>query len=248
MKIEYYKEYSHNLGRFMEFKVFGHAGKPCLAFPSQNDRFYFYEDQGMINSIEQYISDGKIQVFCIDTFDYESWSATWKCSHDRIRAQEAYFKYVIEEIVPRIYEINNNPLNGQILTFGCSIGAYQAVNFYLRRPDIFNSVLALSGIYHTGFFINDYSDELTFLNSPIDSLKFMDINHPYIDLYKKGKIIICVGQGAYENDCVNETINLEIEMKRLNIPAWFDYWGSEYIHDWPSWRIQFPHFIGYFLQ
>ena len=29
MKVEYYKEYSHELGRDMEFKVYGHAGKPC---------------------------------------------------------------------------------------------------------------------------------------------------------------------------------------------------------------------------
>ena len=28
MKIEYYNEYSPNLGRHMELKVYGHAGKP----------------------------------------------------------------------------------------------------------------------------------------------------------------------------------------------------------------------------
>ena len=40
MKVEYYKEYSHELNRDMEFKVFGHAGKPCLVFPSQDGRFF----------------------------------------------------------------------------------------------------------------------------------------------------------------------------------------------------------------
>ena len=36
MKVEYYKEFSHELNRDMEFKVFGHAGKPCLVFPPQD--------------------------------------------------------------------------------------------------------------------------------------------------------------------------------------------------------------------
>ena len=33
MKTEYFKEYSSNLNRDMEFKVYGHAGKPILVFP-----------------------------------------------------------------------------------------------------------------------------------------------------------------------------------------------------------------------
>lgn len=238
MKVEYYNEYSHTLGKNMEFKVFGHSGKPCLAFPSQDDRFYFYEDMGMIHEIESYINEGKIQIFCIDTYDYESFSAKWKNSKDRIEAQERYYNYVMNEIVPRIKEINKS--DDKIMTFGASIGAYQAVNFFLRRPDIFDNVLALSGIYHIGFFINDYSDELTFLNSPVDSLRCMPNNHPYIDLYKKSKIIISVGTGAWESDCLRETHDLENEMRRLNIPGDFTYYGPDYIHDWPSWRIELP--------
>lgn len=246
MVINYYNEYSHTLKRNMEFKVFGHSGKPCIAFPSQGDRFYFYEDQGMINSIENWINDGKIQIFCIDTYDYESFSANWKCFNDRINAQEAYYNYVINEIVPRIHEINKS--NDKIMTFGASIGAYQAVNFFLRRPDIFDNVLALSGIYNIRFFFpNDYNN-IAFLNSPIESLRLMPLDHPYIEMYRKSKLIICVGAGAWETDCLRETKELEAEMKRLNIPAWFDYWGSDYIHDWPSWRIQLPHFIKCFLQ
>ena len=30
MKIEYFKEYSHCLNRDMEFKVYGHGGKPIF--------------------------------------------------------------------------------------------------------------------------------------------------------------------------------------------------------------------------
>ena len=42
MKTAYYKEYSYNLGRDMEYKVYGHAGEPVIVFPSQDGRFYDY--------------------------------------------------------------------------------------------------------------------------------------------------------------------------------------------------------------
>ena len=47
MHIEYHKEYSHHLGRDMEFKVYGHAGKPAFVVPCQDGRFYDWEGFGI---------------------------------------------------------------------------------------------------------------------------------------------------------------------------------------------------------
>lgn len=235
MEVMYFNEFSTNLNRNMEFKVYGTKGIPCIAFPSQNDRFYFYENQGIINSMEEEIEAGKIQVFTLDNYDFESFSATWKNPYDRIRSQEAYYRYVIDEIIPRIREINKS--DSKIMTFGCSLGAYQAMNFFLRRPDLFNNVLALSGIYHIGFFIHDYADELTFYNSPIDSLKYMELSHPYVNMYKNSKIIVSVGYGTWEEECIKDTRELERQFDRLNINKDFVYYGMQFVHDWPSWNI-----------
>ncbi len=247
MKVEYFKEYSYNLNKDMEFKVFGHAGKPCIAFPTQNGRFYDYENRGIIDSMSWYIEQGKIQVFCVDTNDIESWSADWKNPKDRMLAQETYYKYIIEEVVPRVYDINGNGSQTGIMTLGCSLGALHAMNFFLRKPDIFDAVLSLSGIYHSGFYIKDYQDELTFLNSPIDSLHHMSFDHPYVDLYKRSRIIVCVGQGNWEEECLNDTRWLDSEFHRLGIDCWFDYWGYDKPHDWPSWQEQIPYFLYHIL-
>ena len=56
MKVAYYKEFSHELNRDMEFKVYGHAGKPCIVFPAQNGRFYDFENFGMIDAASAFIS------------------------------------------------------------------------------------------------------------------------------------------------------------------------------------------------
>ena len=39
MRIAHHKEYSRCLGRDMEFNVYGHSGKPALAFPCQDALF-----------------------------------------------------------------------------------------------------------------------------------------------------------------------------------------------------------------
>ena len=251
MKVEYYKEWSSVYQRELEFKVFGHAGKPCIAFPSQDGRFFDYENRGIIDSMSWYIEQGKIQVFCVESMDQESFSATYKSGYDRIRAQEAYYEYIIKDIVPRVYEINTYGNGGGvasgIMTFGVSLGAYHAVNFIMRRPDIFDAVLALSGVYDSYFFIQGYSDELMFLNSPVESLKNMAYNHPYVNMYKNSRIVICVGQGNWEEECLKSTREMDTQLHRLGIPAWCDYWGYDKPHDWPSWLEQVPYFLYHIL-
>ena len=43
MHTEYRKEYSKYLDREVEFKIYGHSGKPCLVFPPQDGKFSDYE-------------------------------------------------------------------------------------------------------------------------------------------------------------------------------------------------------------
>lgn len=243
MKVEYYKEFSSVLAHDMEIKVFGHGGKPCIAFPTECGRFYDYENRGIIESMKWYIESGKIQVFCVDSLDHESWLSNHLTQKERMKNQEAYFNYICDEVVPKIYEINGEDANNGIMTFGIALGALHALNFVLRKPDIFNQVLALSGIYHSGFYIKDYADELSFLNSPLDSLQQMKYNHPYVELYKKARIFICVGQGFFEDECLRDTRELEFEFKRLGVPVFVDYWGYDKPHDWPSWLEQVPYFL-----
>ena len=52
MQVQYIKEYSNCLDREMEYKIYGQGGKLCLAIPSQNGRFFEWEDRGMNISIQ----------------------------------------------------------------------------------------------------------------------------------------------------------------------------------------------------
>ena len=37
-------------------------------------------------------------------------------------------------------------------------------------------------------------------------------------------------------------------LKEKGVPAWFDYWGFDIDHDWPSWRQQLPYILGKVLR
>ena len=96
MKVEYYKEYSPCLEREMEYKVYGHAGTPILVFPSQNGRFFDFENNGMVATVEDLIDNGNIQLFCCDSIDLETWSE--EGGHDvesRSHMLEQYYHYIL---------------------------------------------------------------------------------------------------------------------------------------------------------
>ena len=129
---------------------------------------------------------------------------------------------------------------------GCSMGANHSVNTFLRRPDLFGGCLALSGVYDTNVFFGDWMDKTLYDNAPLAYLRGMPKNHPYVKLYQK--IVVCVGQGAWEDEGVRTTRDLEAQLARLGVPAWIDYWGSDVNHDWPWWKKQVVYFLPFMLE
>lgn len=241
MHTAYFKEYSRHLGRDMEFKVYGCGGKPVLAVPCQNGRFYDWEGFGMLDTLADYLEGEKIQLFTVDTIDAETVSDKGGNPYDRVRRHEAWYNYVIDELVPHVREINGS---GQdLLVTGFSMGAYHAGNFFFRRPDIFDSVIALSGLYDTQSMYGGYMDEVVYANDPCASLSGMPADHPYIQLYNRRKIMICVGQGAWEDLLLAGTRRLDTVLRGKGIHAWVDYWGLDVNHDWPWWKKQIRYFL-----
>ncbi|WP_321537634.1 alpha/beta hydrolase-fold protein, partial [Streptococcus suis] len=92
---------------------------------------------------------GHVQFFTLTSYDKESWLADWKSIHDKAEAHRAYERYVIEEAIPFIKH-KTGWFDG-MMTTGCSMGAYHALNFFLQHPDVFTKVIALSGVYNARF-------------------------------------------------------------------------------------------------
>lgn len=242
MKVEYYKLWSEALNRDMEFKVYGHAGRPIVVFPSACGRFFEFEDFGMVEAVRAFIEGGKVWLYAIDSVDCEAWLARWMNPGDRGVYHERYDRYVMEEVVPFIREQTGVPAG--YLTTGCSMGAYHAANFFFKHPDVFGGVIAMSGLYGPRYFVGDYMDDNVYFNFPLCYLP--NLTDPfYLDKYRESDIIICTGKGAWEEESIRETRALEDNLKALDVPAWVDYWGEDVNHDWPWWRKQLPYFLGH---
>lgn len=232
MRIEYRKQYSSHLGREMEYKIYGHGGKPVMFIPCQCGRFYDFENFKMIDYWAQWIEDGRCTVFSVDSIDDIAWGAIGADNRWRIENHERWYNYVVEEFVPTMqYESGR----GDILAFGCSMGAMHAANLFFRRPDLFDSVFAISGVYDSQDFFGTYMDDLLYNNCPVYYLSNMPYDHHYIDMYNHRKILITVGQGAWEGPLVESTRRLEKVLKQKGIHGCFEYWGHDVDHDWPWW-------------
>ncbi len=91
MNTQYFKEYSPALNREMEWKVYGHGGRPVLYIPCQDGRFFDFEDFHMTDVWAPWIESGQVCVFAIDTIDKETWSDTWGNAQYRSQLYETGF-------------------------------------------------------------------------------------------------------------------------------------------------------------
>ncbi len=241
MNIEYHKYWSESLGQDMEFKVYGHAGKPVLVFPSFAGRFYDFENYGMIEAASGFIEAGQYQFYTVDSVDRQSWGNWNAHPADRARRHQDYDRYIVEEAVPFIRQ--RRGAEAMLVTTGASMGGYHSAKFFFRHPDIFDSVISLSGIFQLHMFIGDYIDANVYFNSPM--LYLANLEDPwYLERYRRSQIIICSGQGAWEDVMLSEIRAFCQILERKNIPAWVDLWGNDVNHDWPWWRKQLPYFLG----
>ena len=62
-------------------------------------------------------------------------------------------------------------------------------------------------------------------------------------LYRQRRIVLCVGQGQWEEELLESTRRMDEILSRKGIPAWVDYWGFDVDHDWPWWRKQLAYFM-----
>lgn len=240
MNVEYHKWWSGALGQDMELKVYGHAGKPMIVFPTQGGRFYQFEDFGMVSAVSSFIGDGKIKIFALDSIDEQTW-ANWDI-HPGLRASRHndYDCYFIDEVVPFVRGQYN--MSCKFLATGCSMGGYHAANFFFKHPDVFDVMISLSGIFRLNMFIGDYMDDNVYYNNPLIYLP--NLEDPwFLDQYRASQIIVCTGQGAWEEEMVADAQALGEILAQKGVPCWIDLWGHDVNHDWPWWRKQLPYFL-----
>jgi esterase/lipase superfamily enzyme len=236
MHREYVTWNSPILGRPMELLWYGHAGRPMLWFPTSQGRFYQSEDFGLIGAVADLLEQGLIRVACIDSVDAESFYAGHRHPGERLARHDQYDGYLQREVVPWI-RAKAHP-DSRVATFGCSFGAYHAVNFGFRHPDLVDKVVGLSGKYDIHSFLDGYWDDTAYFHCPTAYVANMDPDW----IRRLSQLDICIVTGETDN-ILEGTKQMVAVLEAKGIPHRGHIWGAPYGHDWPWWKEQIRHYV-----
>lgn len=242
MHREYHKWFSPNLSRDMELLVFGHAGARVLVFPTRRGRFYEYEELGMVSALTEPLENGWLQLFCVDSVDRESIYNRYIAPHDRIRRHSQYEHYILNEVLPLSRQKNPQPF---LISHGCSLGAYHAVNIALRHPHRFGKVVAFSGRYNLsesvaefrGLF-DDYYDEEIYFHTPNHFLPNLN-DWGVLNELRRLNIIMTIGT---EDPFISSNLALSDSLKSKDVAHELHVWNGR-AHQAIDWQKMAPLYL-----
>lgn len=231
--------FSPSLNKEMPIATYGNFGFALLLIPTAAADYLEYERFQMIDALQPFIDSGKIKVFSIDSINKESWLNNEMFPPHKAIRQNDFNNYVFNEVVPFIR--NNTSNDTFIYTCGASFGALHAMNLFLKKPDLMNGAISMSGVYDLTEYTKGYWDEQVYFNSPIHYIPNLTDNW-YLDKIKASHHIhIYTGSGAFEDPDANRRFSQVLWDKGI----WhdLDIWGTDINHDWPTWRAMLPYIL-----
>ena len=223
--------------------VHGHWGRPVLAFPAERGGPWEFQDRGMVEAVAGLLEAGRCKLYCVDSFDSASWSN--KSIPLEARAQEhgRYEAWIVDRVVPWIHEDCGGAQD--IATVGVSLGAYHAVNFALKRADLFPIAIGLSGNYDPASWDGwGERGHGGVLQQP-DGLPGPHARRSPRVAARAGEPPARVRAGEWEDTTgsLDSAKRLAGLLTEKGLRHELDLWGHDVPHDWPSWRAQLAHHL-----
>jgi esterase/lipase superfamily enzyme len=239
MKKETTSWFSTSLQKEMPVAIYGHYGFALLLIPTAAADHLEYERFQLIDSLSHFINAGMLTVFSVNSMNNESWmNNDMLPAHKAIRHNQ-FNEYVFSEVVPFIR--NTTSSETMIYTCGASFGALHAMNLFLKRPDIINGAISMSGVYDLTEYTKGYWDEQVYYNSPMHYIPNLTDSW-YLDKIRSSHHIhIYTGSGNHEDPSANKRFSEVLWNKGI----WHDLsvWGEDIHHDWPTWRAMLPYIL-----
>jgi len=220
----------------MDLLVFGHSGAKVIVFPTSKGKFFEWEDRKVWGNLSDWIDAGYFQFYCVDSVDAESWYNWGAHPGHRAWRQTQYDNYLYHEVVPLMRGKNQNPFT---ITMGASFGAYHAMNFGLKHPDVVNRVLAMSGLYDISYWASGYHGEHVYLNNP--TWYIPGENNPNrIRQMQHQDIIMVAGK---DDPLLERSRQMSSVLWSKGIGNALREWDG-WCHDWPYWEKMIRAYLG----
>jgi esterase/lipase superfamily enzyme len=231
--------YSNALHTEMPIATYGHYGFALLLIPTAAADYLEYERFQLIQALEPFIDAGKIKVFSINSMNKESWmNHNMLPEHKAIRHNQ-FNEYVLNEVIPFIK--NHTSPETKMYTCGASFGALHAMNLFLKRPDIINGVISMSGVYNLTAYTNGFWDEQVYFNSPAHYIPNLTDENYLSKLRSSHHIHIYAGSGPYEDPEASKQFSSILFDKGI----WnnLEIWGEDVPHEWSTWLKMLPYIL-----
>ncbi|MGH9174953.1 MAG: esterase family protein, partial [Vicinamibacterales bacterium] len=195
-----------------------------------------WEDRGMVWALADHLNNGWLQLICVDSVDAESWYAAWAHPSGRAIRHAQYDSYLLHEVMPLSWQINQNPF---LMTTGASFGAYHAASFAFRYPHLVGRMIGMAGMYDIRRFTGGYSDETVYFHNPAEFL--VHEHDPWrLHALQRMDIIITTGHDDQMRDQSEHLSSLLWSKGIWNALRIWDGWA----HDWPWWQQMFRLYVG----
>ena len=240
MKREFTSWFSPVLQKEMPIATYGDYGFALLLVPTAAADYLEYERFQLMDTLAPFINEGKVKVFSINSINNESWLNNEMAGEHKAIRQNQFNQYVYNEVIPFIKNSTSNET--PIITCGASFGALHSMNLFLKRPDLINGVIAMSGVYNLMEYTKGFYDEQVYYNSPMHYIPNLTNHNVLEQIRSSNHIHILTGSGEYEApDAAKEFAGV---LYNKGITYELDVWNDEWKHDWPTWRAMLPHYIG----
>ena len=221
--------------------AYGHYGRPVVAFPSEDGQAADWEERGMVEALGELLDAGRIKLYCVPSYDSESWTRRDLPLEERARRHGHYEWWILSRLVPFVQADSSTD---ELVATGCSFGAYHAANFCLKRADLFPLAIGLSGVYDVAVQGGGERGEAVYFNNPMDYVAHLHGQH--LDwLRDAASLLLVCGQGQWEDTtgALESTKRFAALLGEKGLRHELDLWGYDVPHDWPSWRRQIAHHL-----
>jgi len=230
--------YSPRLQQHIGLARWGHYGTPVLVFPTAGGDAEEIERNHLVGACADLIANGRVKLYSCDSVAGQAMVAKTGSPDYRMWLLNQFHDCVASEVVPAIHA----DMGGQqvpIVVSGASIGAFNALAVLCRYPQFFGVAVGMSGTYDLERFYDGHFSDALYLSSPVHFLPGLDGQQ--LEALRQRFVILAAGQGAWED--VGESWRAADVLGRKGIPNRVDPWGTEWDHEWPTWRTMLPQYL-----
>jgi esterase/lipase superfamily enzyme len=231
---------SRHLDRRVHLWTHGWWGTPVIVFPSAAGMAHEWQLGGAIDALRPLLDAGRIKLYCPESNVSTAWRGEGPAA-DRLAQHRAYERFITEELLGFVRADCELP-SARPGLIGASFGAFYAANFALKRPDLFDWALCLSGRYDTAPFIEGADPADAYFDQPLSYVP--GLRGADLAAVHQTHLTLVVGLGPFEGRCVSETAALARVLAERGIPHHLDVWGHDVSHEWVWWRRQLLHHLG----